>query len=90
MNRRPPRYPLLNMISQTQGIVGIITGVVAASIAGLALSWTNPLVSWLAAAGALLLTVAVLFAYWQRSFAEIQAAVRPLSSTPTDELGAPF
>jgi hypothetical protein len=90
MNRRPPKYPLLNMISQTQGIVGIITGVVAASIAGLALSWTNPLVSWLAAAGALLLTVAVLFAYWQRSFAEIQAAVRPLSSTPTDELGAPF
>jgi hypothetical protein len=90
MHRRPPRYPLLNMIAQTQGIVGVITGAVAASIAGLALSWTNPLVSWLAAAGALLLTVAVLFAYWQRSLAEIQSAVRPLSSTPADELGAPF
>jgi hypothetical protein len=90
MHRRPPRFPLVNMIAQTQGIVGVITGAVAASIVGLALSWTSPLVSWLAAAAALLLTVAVLFAYWQRSLAEIQAAVRPLSSTPADELGAPF
>jgi hypothetical protein len=90
MNRRPPRYPLLNMIAQTQGIVGVITGAVAASIVGLALTWTSPLVSWLAAAGALLITVAVLFAYWQRELAEIQAAIRPLSSTPADEVGAPF
>jgi hypothetical protein len=90
MNRRPPRYPLLNMIAQTQGVVGVITGGVAASIAGLALSWTNPLAWWLAALGAFLVTVAVLFAYWQRSLAEIQGAIRPLSITPTDELGAPF
>jgi hypothetical protein len=90
MHRRPPRYPLLGLIAQTQGIVGVITGAVAATIAGLALSWTSPLVSWLAAAGALLLTVVVLFVFWQRSFAEIQASVRPLSSTPADELGAPF
>jgi hypothetical protein len=90
MNRRPPRYPLLNMIAQTQGIVGIITGAVAAAIAGLALSAPGPAVAWLAAAAALLLTVVALFAYWQRSLAEIQAAIRPLSSTPADELGAPF
>jgi hypothetical protein len=90
MNRRPPRYSLLNMIAQTQGIVGVITGAVAASIAGLALIWASPPVSWLAAAGALLFTVAVLFVYWQRSLAEIQGAIRPLSSTPTDEVGAPF
>ena len=90
MNRRPPRYPLLNMIAQTQGIVGVITGAVAASIAGLALTWMSPLVSWLAAAGVFLFTVAVLFAYWQRELAEIQAAIRPLSTTPADELGAPF
>jgi hypothetical protein len=63
---------------------------VAASIAGLALSWTSLLISWLAAAGAFFLTVAVLFAYWQCWFAEIQAAVWPLSSTPADELGAPL
>jgi hypothetical protein len=90
MNRRPPRYPLLNMIAQTQGIVGIITGAVAAAIAGVALSATGPAVAWLAAAAALLLTVVALFAYWQRSLAEIQAAIRPLSSTPADELGAQF
>jgi hypothetical protein len=90
MHRRPPRYPLLGMIAQTQGIVVGITGAVAAAIVGLAFSWTSPLVSWLAAAGALLLTVAILFRYWQRSFAEIQAAIRPLSSTPADELDAPF
>lgn len=90
MNRRPPRYPLLNMIAQTQGIVGVITGAVAATLAGLGLSWTSPLATWLAAAGALLLTVALLFAYWRRELADIQAAIKPLSSTPTDELGAPF
>jgi hypothetical protein len=90
MNRRPPRFPLLNMIAQTQGIVGIITGAVAAAIAGVALSATGPAVAWLAAAAALLLTVVALFAYWQRSLAEIQAAIRPLSSTPADELGAQF
>jgi hypothetical protein len=90
MNRRPPRYPLLNMVAQTQGIVGVITGTVAAAIAGLALTWTSALVSWLAAAAVLVLTVAVLFAYWQRSLAEIQAAILPLSSTPADEVGAPF
>jgi hypothetical protein len=90
MNRRPPRYPLLNMIAQTQGIVGVITGGVAAAIAGLALAGTNPLLSWLAAAGVLVLTVAALFAYWQRELAEIQAAIRPISSTPADEVGAPF
>jgi hypothetical protein len=90
MNRRPPRYPLLNLIAQTQGVVGVITGAVAASVAGLALTWTSPLVSWLAAAAGLLLTVAILFAYWQRELAEVQAAIRPLSSTPDDELDALF
>jgi hypothetical protein len=90
MNRRPPRYALLNMIAQTQGIVGVITGAVAASIAGLAFTSTSALASWLAAAVALLVTVAVLFAYWQRQLAEIQGAIRPLYSTPADELGAPF
>lgn len=58
--------------------------------AGLALAWTSPLVAWLTAAGVFLLTVAILFAYWQRSLAEIQAPIRPLSSTPADEVGAPF
>ena len=90
MNRRPPKYPLLNMIAQTQGIVGMITGAVAASIAGLALLWATPVVAWLAAIGALIFTVAALFAYWQRELAEIQAAIRPLSTTPEDEAGAPF
>jgi hypothetical protein len=90
MSRRPPRYPLLNMVAQTQGIVGVITGVVAASVASLAIIWAGPVVWWLAGAAAFLLTVVLLFIYWQRSLAEVQAAVRPLSSTPADEVGAPF
>ena len=90
MNRRPPRYALLNMIAQTQGIVGVITGAVAAAIAGLALSGIGPVVAWLAATIALVVTVTVLFVYWQRSLADIQTAIRPLSSTPADEVGAPF
>lgn len=90
MNLRPPRHVLLNMVAQTQGIVGVITGAVAASIAGLAFTWSSPWVWWTAAVVALVLTVAVLFRYWQRSLAEIQAAIRPLSSTPADELGVPF
>lgn len=90
MRRRPPRYPLLGMVAQTQGIVGVVTGAVAAAIAGLALNGTNPLVSWVAALGGLVVTVAILFTYWRRSLAEIQGAIKPLSSTPPDEVGAPF
>jgi hypothetical protein len=46
-------------------------GAVAASIAGLALTWTSPGVWWLAAAIAYLLTVTLLFTYWRRQLAEI-------------------
>jgi hypothetical protein len=90
MNRRPPRYPLLNLVTQTQGIVGVITGAVAASITGLALSGSGAVISWLVALGALFVTVAVLFIYWQREVAEIQASIQPVSTTPADEVGELF
>jgi len=90
MHRRPPRYPILHLVAQTQGIVGIVTGVVAASFVGLAVAGWSAQVAWVLAAVVFVLTVVILFVYWQRSLAEIQAAIVPLYPTPPDDVGAPF
>ena len=90
MHRRPPRYPILHLVAQTQGIVGVVTAVVAASFVGLALAGWSAQVAWVLAAVVFVLTVVVLFVYWQRSLAEIQAGVVPLYPTPPEDMGAPF
>lgn len=90
MNRRPPRYPLINLVVSTQGIVGIVTGVVAAAIGWLLAATAGIAVAWLVAGVCFLITVIALFVYWQRSLAEINAAIRPLYPTPPDEIDAPF
>jgi hypothetical protein len=90
MSRRPPRYPILHLLAQTQGIVGIVTAAVAASFAGLALAGVHPALAWAVAAVVFTATVAALFAWWQRSLAELQAGIAPLYPTPPDEVGAPF
>ena len=90
MNQRPPRFRLLYLVVQTQGVVGVMTGVVAAAFAGLAATAIGPTAAWLAAAVAFVLTLAALFLYWQRSLSELMASIRPISPTPPDEVGAPF
>lgn len=90
MQRRPPRFPILHLVAQTQGIVGVVTAVVAASFVGLALAGWNAAVAWVLAAIVFVLTVVILFVYWQRSLAELQAGIVPLYPTPPEEIGAPF
>jgi hypothetical protein len=74
---RPPRSRLAHLVVQTQGIVGVVTAAVAAVGAGLAVSGTEPVVAWGVALVAFVATLAVLLAYWQRSLAQLRAAIRP-------------
>jgi hypothetical protein len=90
MRRRPPRYRLPYFVVQTQGIVGVITAAVAAAVGGLAVSSAGPVLAWAFAVLAFAVTLAALLVYWQRSLAEIQAAIKPMHPTPPDELDAPF
>jgi hypothetical protein len=90
MHRQPPRYRLLRYVSQTQGIVGIVTGVVAGATAGLLTVDLSPVVAWFAATIAFGATVVGLVVYWQRSLAEVQGAIRPINPTPPDEIEAAF
>jgi hypothetical protein len=90
MHRQPPRSSVLEYVSQTQGIVGVVTAVVAAAFAGLAASGAGETVAWIVAALAFVVTLAALFRYWGRSLAEIRTVVRPLHPTPPDEMDAPI
>jgi hypothetical protein len=91
MGRRPPRFQLLSLIAQTQGVVGVVTSGIAAAFAGLAAA---PLGS-LAAAGvvaplAFIVVLGLLMAYWQRSLADIRGSTRPMYPTPPEEIDAPY
>jgi hypothetical protein len=90
MSRRPPRYPILHLLAQTQGIVGVVTAAVAASFVGLGLARFHAGAAWVLAAVSFVLVVLALFTYWQRSLAELQASITPLYPTPPEDLGAPF
>lgn len=90
MNRTQPRFPLLYLVVQTQGIVGVITAAVAAVFGGVAFVPLGATAGWVVAAIAFLVTLVALFAYWQRSLRELWAAIKPLYPTPPDEVNAPF
>jgi len=38
----------------------------------------------------ILITLIVLFVFWQRSLVNIRAAIRPIHPTPSERLSAPF
>jgi hypothetical protein len=90
MNRRPPRHELLYLVVQTQGIVGVLAGAVAAAFGGLAAAPAGARVAWVVAAFAFTATVATLFTYWQRSIARLRASIRPIHPTPPGEIDTPF
>ena len=90
MSRRPPRYRLLYLVVQTQGIVGVLTAAVASAVGALAVVTAGPAAVWAMATGAFVITLVALFIYWLRSLAEIQRAIKPLYPTPPDEVDAPF
>ncbi len=90
MSRRPPRFPLLNLIVQMQGLVGVVTASVAAVFAGIAFLPLGVSTGWIVAAVAFVATITALVAYWQRSLNELWASMPPHYPTPPDELDAPF
>jgi hypothetical protein len=90
---RGPRRPFLHLLAQTQGIVGVVTAVVTGATVGLAvtaLGVRDDPWPWLLAIASGAATLIVLFAWWRRSFAEVQAAAPPRFPTPPDEVGAPW
>jgi hypothetical protein len=87
---RPPRYRLVFALVQTQGIVAVICGALAGMIIGLVTDWVAPSLAWPTGLAALVLVVAALLRFWSRSFAQIEAAVRPMFPTPPEELDAPI
>ena len=77
----PPRPRFAFALAQMQGLVAVMCAALAAIIAGLLLvSW--PGLAWLAAVAAFALVVVGLFAYWDRSIADIWGRIRPLNPTP--------
>ena len=87
---RPPRYQLAFALLQTQGIVAVICAALAGIIGGLAATSFAPSVAWAVGAIAFVVVLVGLLAYWSRSFAQIQAAVRPMFPTPPEEIDAPI
>jgi hypothetical protein len=90
MSRRPPRFSPIYLLARTEGIVGIITGAVAAALVGLALSYVGDTLAWVGAGVAFLVATALLLTYWLRSFNDLVTSVRPINPTPPSEVGAPF
>jgi hypothetical protein len=90
MRRKRPKFELLHLTVQTQGIVGIVTAVVAAGCGALAASPAGNVMAWLGAILAFLVTLVALFVYWHRSLADIRAAIRPLHPTPSDRVNEPY
>jgi hypothetical protein len=73
-----------------QGLVGVVTGSVAAVFVGVASLPLGAATAWPLAAVAFLGTITALFAYWQRSLNELWAAMPPRYPTPPDQLDARF
>jgi len=82
MGTRPPRFRLVNLISQTQGIVCVVSAAVAAAFAGLAAAPLGFLQLSAIVAGAFVATSVLLLIYWQRSLAEVIEATVPIYPTP--------
>jgi hypothetical protein len=89
MRRGYPRYRMLYLVVQTQGVVGVITAGVAAAGAGLAVAAAGPVAVWVAATVAFAATVIALFIHWRHSLAELRGAIKPINPTPPDEIDAP-
>ena len=78
-----PRFRLLRLTVQTQGIVGIVTAVVAGGCGAVAGSAAGAVAAWAIASGAAAITLFLHFFYWHRSLAQIRARLIPMYPTPT-------
>ncbi|NYE18859.1 hypothetical protein [Microbacterium immunditiarum] len=85
MRRTRPRLPLIHLTVQTQGIVGIVTAVVAGGCVGLAASAAGGAVAWPLALLSFAITLALLYIYWHRSLSEVRRSYPPMfPSSPAD------
>ncbi len=89
MSRRPPRIRLLYLVVQTQGIVGVITAVVAALFCVFATASIG-FPGWITGAAAFVATLVILFSYWQLSLSALFRSLRPINPTPQAETDAPI
>jgi hypothetical protein len=90
MSRYPPRRRMLYLATQTQGIVGLMSAVVAGALGALLVAPLGVTVAWVAAGTSFFGLVAGLLLYWRRSLIEVQSAIQPINPTPPEEIGAPF
>jgi hypothetical protein len=86
----PPRYRLAFALVQTQGIVAVICGAIAAVTGGLATLWLSQSLAWAVGAVVFLAVVVGMLRYWTRAFAQIEAALRPMFPTPPEAVDAPL
>jgi hypothetical protein len=87
---RAPRFRLVFALSQTQGIVAVICAALAGIIGWIATAGFDSTVAWGVAAVAFVFVLAALLIYWNRSIAQLQAAIRPMFPTPPDAIDAPI
>ncbi len=82
MRWKRPRFRLLHLTVQTQGIVGVVTAVVAGGCGGLAGSPAGAPLAWTLAGAAFLVTLVLLFVAWHRSLGRLRATLTPMHPTP--------
>jgi hypothetical protein len=87
---RPPRSRLAFALSQTQGIVAVICAALAGVIGWIATEMLDSALVWVVATVAFVVVLAGLMVYWNRSVAQLQAAIRPMFPTPPDAVDAPI
>jgi hypothetical protein len=85
---RAPQPRLIFALVQTPGIVSVICAALAGVIAWIASAWFVSAVAWLVAGLIFVVVLASLLFYWNRSFAQIQAAIRPMFPTPPEAIDA--
>lgn len=90
MPLRPPRFQLLYLLVQTQGVVGVITAAVGGAFGALLVARVAPDLSWPLGVTLFVVAAAGLFVYWQRSLTELMRSIRSVNPTPADEIGAQF
>lgn len=85
---RPPRFRLTFFLHQTQGIVAVICSALSGIIGWIAVARFDSTAAWVVAAAAFVLVLAWLVTWWNRSIAELQAAMRPMFPTPPEAIRA--
>ncbi|MGZ6270517.1 MAG: hypothetical protein ACXWPO_02150 [Candidatus Limnocylindrales bacterium] len=75
---------------QTQGIVAVMRAALAGVLGGLATESIASAFAWGVGGVTFVVTLAALLAYWNRSIAQLQAAIRPMYPTPPEAIDAPI